>query len=328
MGKIILKVVSGYREGAIIELEEGTFTIGKYEDNDFVIPDIYVSRHHCEISIEEDAVFLIDKSKNGTYVNDRLINNEKVALKSGDIIEIGPSRFIIQGETAPIGEETDKTASTVILEEAVDREEEKLSIEEVPSPKTHRKRRKKHRRFSHNVLVYGIVGISVVFIIIVGWYNRNKEKNRGQSASSSPTENISQGKKISSIYEAFTHLKSLPEPVATALKAGSTYYEEFSEAQKYDLYRAYKEFKKADSLAEKNGVDRGKEAYIKGLVEFSEDSLMRIINDLMYEVNKAIKLGDAEKANYLLNIILQYVNNDPSSHTYGWVSRKRDEIGR
>ena len=65
-------------------------TIGKQSDNNIVINDDFVSRHHCQIIQNNDLSYMIVDvgSKNGTYVNGNRINGSSV-IHSNDIIRIG-----------------------------------------------------------------------------------------------------------------------------------------------------------------------------------------------------------------------------------------------
>jgi pSer/pThr/pTyr-binding forkhead associated (FHA) protein len=82
-----------------ISLKKKTTILGRGADCDLRIPLESCSRHHAEIRIEGDRVFVKDlDSSNGTY-----INNEKIAeaeVEAGDSLAIGPVviRFRIDGE--------------------------------------------------------------------------------------------------------------------------------------------------------------------------------------------------------------------------------------
>jgi len=71
------------------QLQKGvSLTIGRREANDVVIEDPAVSGHHAKIDSLNDRFVLIDlQSKNGSFVNEQLINSHW--LKHEDIITIG-----------------------------------------------------------------------------------------------------------------------------------------------------------------------------------------------------------------------------------------------
>lgn len=65
-----------------------SITIGRREDNDVVIDDPAVSGHHAKIDSMGNRFVMIDlQSKNGSFVNEQLINSHW--LMDGDVINIG-----------------------------------------------------------------------------------------------------------------------------------------------------------------------------------------------------------------------------------------------
>lgn len=85
-------------------------SIGRWEDNDIVIDDRWISRYHARIRREGDQYILEDlDSKNGTIVNGQRIVGP-VTLSDGDEIQLTPLRqftFVDYGATAPLpGEAT------------------------------------------------------------------------------------------------------------------------------------------------------------------------------------------------------------------------------
>ncbi len=59
--------------------------------NDIVLPpdDLTASRHHATLFREGETWHIEDHSRNGTRVNDRVLRNERLALRNGDRIRIG-----------------------------------------------------------------------------------------------------------------------------------------------------------------------------------------------------------------------------------------------
>lgn len=76
------------------QLQHGvSLTIGRREDNDVVIDDPAVSGHHAKIDSLGKRFVLIDlQSKNGSFVNEQLINSHW--LKHGDVITIGDHSLV------------------------------------------------------------------------------------------------------------------------------------------------------------------------------------------------------------------------------------------
>lgn len=64
-------------------------TIGRGENNDVILDDPKVSRHHIQVIQTDDGQYrLADFGRNGSYVNGKKITGE-VPLNEGDIIRIG-----------------------------------------------------------------------------------------------------------------------------------------------------------------------------------------------------------------------------------------------
>ncbi len=72
-----------------------SLTIGRREDNTIVLEDPAVSGHHAKVEALGGRFVLIDlQSKNGSFVNEQLINSHW--LKDGDIITIGDHTLIFE----------------------------------------------------------------------------------------------------------------------------------------------------------------------------------------------------------------------------------------
>lgn len=72
----------------VIPLESTLLTIGRGLNNDIILDDTRVSRHHAQLNYRSRRFWLSDLgSTNGTYVNDQPI--EEQALRDGDTISLG-----------------------------------------------------------------------------------------------------------------------------------------------------------------------------------------------------------------------------------------------
>jgi DNA-binding response OmpR family regulator len=89
-------------------LAEPATTIGRWEDNDVVVDDRWVSRNHARIRREGERYVLEDLgSRNGTLVNGRRITDQTV-LADGDKIQVAPLVeliFVDYASTAPLPSE-------------------------------------------------------------------------------------------------------------------------------------------------------------------------------------------------------------------------------
>jgi FHA domain/CARDB len=71
-------------------------SIGRHADNQIILPDPQVSRHHAEIVMQGGRWVISDLgSANGTYVNGQRIHGPQV-LGHGDLIRIGQTQFQVE----------------------------------------------------------------------------------------------------------------------------------------------------------------------------------------------------------------------------------------
>jgi len=95
---ILTLEIAGPREGTPSGENRKVFraaggTIGRLPDNDWVLPDPYVSSRHARIRYANGVFHIEDTSTNGVFVNtpeNRLTRGQPYALKSGDRIFIEP----------------------------------------------------------------------------------------------------------------------------------------------------------------------------------------------------------------------------------------------
>ena len=100
------------------ELKKGvSLSIGRRDTNDVVIEDASVSGHHAKIDSMEDRFVLIDlQSKNGSFVNDQLVNSHW--LQDEDVISIGGHTLVFQytDEVQPLSSDLDNFDETQALD--------------------------------------------------------------------------------------------------------------------------------------------------------------------------------------------------------------------
>jgi len=95
---ILTLEITGPREGTAWAERRKVFhatggTIGRLPDNDWVLPDPYVSSRHAKIRYANGVFHIEDTSTNGVFVNtpeNRLTRGQPYAIKSGDRIFIDP----------------------------------------------------------------------------------------------------------------------------------------------------------------------------------------------------------------------------------------------
>jgi hypothetical protein len=99
-------------------LSQPVTTIGRWEDNDVIVDDRWVSRHHAQIEVQDEQYTIQDlDSKNGTLVNGQRIAGP-TALDDGDQIQVTPLitfTFVDYGSTAPLPSETPEASLALDL---------------------------------------------------------------------------------------------------------------------------------------------------------------------------------------------------------------------
>ncbi len=119
-------------------LQKGhSLTIGRRKNNDVVIENLAVSGHHAKIDSVADGFVLVDlQSKNGSFVNEQLINSHW--LKNGDVISIGKHSldfFYSEDEVMPDGG-ADEMEKTMVIDTSQHRNMMKKSNSKIPKPLT------------------------------------------------------------------------------------------------------------------------------------------------------------------------------------------------
>ena len=97
-----LTVVQGPDTGKIFSLNVGqqSFVIGRKMTNNIYLTDINASREHAQVEWRDGALVIRDlKSRNGTYVNGKRIEEQQIG--PDDLIQIGENVFQIES-TLPL----------------------------------------------------------------------------------------------------------------------------------------------------------------------------------------------------------------------------------
>ncbi|MDQ6693336.1 MAG: DUF3662 and FHA domain-containing protein [Chloroflexota bacterium] len=97
MPRAALVPLEGDLAGREFEVAKTLLTIGRGLDNELVIDDPRVSRHHAQVTFRHSHYLLRDlRSTNGTFVNNQPV--EAVVLASGDLLSIGGFELRFQQE--------------------------------------------------------------------------------------------------------------------------------------------------------------------------------------------------------------------------------------
>ena len=90
-------LVRGGADGQPAEFDLGgpLISIGRATDNDLILDDPEVSRHHCQLKLQHGAYSFADLgSRNGSLVNGQEVS--EIALGPGDVIRIGSTEIEFQ----------------------------------------------------------------------------------------------------------------------------------------------------------------------------------------------------------------------------------------
>jgi pSer/pThr/pTyr-binding forkhead associated (FHA) protein len=91
----------------VFPIKNNLTKIGRKLDNDLVLKESLVSRHHAEIQLREGQFFIRDlESSSGTFINNHKV--KEGALYSGDIILLAnvPLMFVLEDNS--INKKSDK----------------------------------------------------------------------------------------------------------------------------------------------------------------------------------------------------------------------------
>ena len=118
------------------QLQKGlSLTIGRRKNNGVVIDNLAVSGHHAKIDSVGDGFVLIDlQSKNGSFVNEQIINSHW--LKHGDVISIGKHSLVFKyAEDEPMpDDDLDKIDKTMVMDTNQYRTMMQKSKPDIPRP--------------------------------------------------------------------------------------------------------------------------------------------------------------------------------------------------
>jgi pSer/pThr/pTyr-binding forkhead associated (FHA) protein len=92
--KARIEIQNGGFEGMAFELSSAETLIGRNPTTDITLLDDGISREHAVILLDEDSgEYVVEdlQSTNGTKVNGKRVRS--AALQSGDLIELGRTRF-------------------------------------------------------------------------------------------------------------------------------------------------------------------------------------------------------------------------------------------
>ena len=94
-------------ESATIIVGPGGATVGRTRENTWVLPDTQslLSRSHFEILFENGAYVILDRSTNGTFVNEEkspIGRGNKVPIQEGDLVRLGNYKIEVKLESVGV----------------------------------------------------------------------------------------------------------------------------------------------------------------------------------------------------------------------------------
>jgi len=101
---LMLEIQTGKHKGRRVRLVDAEVIVGRGEEATIRISSAEVSREHCKLipELASGQVRVLDlKSRNGTFVDGRPVNGEKV-LKAGGTLTVGPLTFLLVGKEEPV----------------------------------------------------------------------------------------------------------------------------------------------------------------------------------------------------------------------------------
>jgi len=113
MAELIVKYEDKIVERVVVEKQR--ISVGRTNDNDIVLENRGVSRRHCTIEFNEQGAIVIDnESLNGTFVNNRRVNEE--SLRDQDSIAVGKYTLVFHvKESEPQSDADHAFDGTMIL---------------------------------------------------------------------------------------------------------------------------------------------------------------------------------------------------------------------
>ncbi|MDX2132412.1 MAG: FHA domain-containing protein [Planctomycetota bacterium] len=103
---VSLVLVTPQGKQSEIPLRRPVQVIGRQTDCQIRVPSSAVSRHHCEVSVDDGKVSVRDLgSSNGTYVNRRRVT--QTDLSPGDLLAVGEMVFVVRVDGRPAAIDSD-----------------------------------------------------------------------------------------------------------------------------------------------------------------------------------------------------------------------------
>ncbi|MCB0271838.1 MAG: FHA domain-containing protein [Bdellovibrionales bacterium] len=258
---------------------DATIFFGRIQDNDVVLPEHAISRQHAKLTNKNGSLWIEDlSSKNGTYVNGKLITPDKlVELQSTDTFQLGSTIFKIVSHERTVQEspvihqatQSEKSAiRTFSQHKETKKEKQKLSLPKLSFAKINKR-----------VLLYGIAGIILIVAMTSSRSSKKAKPSQNKSAGSSSEIQIEIPQQFATDHSQSKKTPTLAETEVLISQAESAIrFEDYHKA-----IRIYERILKARPEDEK----------ILSYYDIAKKNLYRKI-----QVNRDIALIEFDKLNY------------------------------
>lgn len=282
-----LLCMTGKNKGLVYYLRSKRAVMGRSETVDIQVLDTKSSREHAELTKFNDTFIVTDLgSQNGIIVNDLKVSQHQ--LIHGDKIIIGQtvfkfSRIVVEDELSEVDEDED------------DDEDEEDEEEEEETKK--KKRKKDDPAAKRKKLIYGLVGIAVLFLLLDDGEAPKKKK--------APKKVEREDKSLA----ADIKKRNRNYDEETEEKIGAILHRGFRELREKNYMRAIEEFDMALILSPNHGRAS---AYL-------EKSKMLLDEEVKSQFNKAKREIDSLKFKKAVRIycsILRYLQERPEDERY------------
>jgi len=315
-----LSIIKGPFRGEEIALGTDDFSIGRTEENNFVIPDKTVSRKHAVISFDNGQFVIKDFSANGIKVNGVRVHEQPLMINS--TIEIGPCTFLFNDISADktilktdgaLPDETDHTQTKT--DELLIREDDfNIDDEDEESEK-----KKESKSLFKSPIVIGLIAI-LFLTMVVSFFLPEKSSNKKRVMSNKPTQQFTEVN-----IPAGTIPGELPATVksqADALfKAAEKYFSE--DYAQVNLYEAITRWQRGiDMLAQYEKRPPSFQENVAKL-KMAKQKLQQRFEDNKMQINIAMKRKQYDLALERVKVILESIP-DKLDERYRWA--KNNEI--
>lgn len=115
--KSVLTILEGAGKGTSKPLTSALMIVGRSKNADLMVDDPLVSRRHLEVRVESDAVFVENKSAQGSMLNGKPLTGI-VSLNPGDVLEVGNTKM--RFEEAPASSAPERRSAVQEMESEMD----------------------------------------------------------------------------------------------------------------------------------------------------------------------------------------------------------------